>query len=252
MRMNNMLKRAAFVIACLLCMAAGPALAEDKVLLNGIDANYPPFAYVDQSGKPSGFDVDAVDWIAEKMGFKVKHVPVDWDGIIPNLLAKKIDFICSGMTITAERAEKVNFTAPYWEVKNVFVTKKDSALKAEEIYGQELTVGMQAGTSEAKWMADEKEKQGWKFTIKLYDSAPMAIEDLVNGRIDAAAMNYPPARDAETKRPVQIIGIFGEVEPFGAAVRKEDTELLDKLNKGFEMLKADPYWEELIAKHLNK
>ena len=252
MRMEDMLKRAAFVIACLVCMVAGPALASEKVYINGIDANYPPFAYVDQSGKPSGFDVDAIDWIAAKMGFKVKHVPVDWDGIIPNLLAKKIDFICSGMTITAERAEKVNFTAPYWEVKNVFVTKKDSPLKAEDIYTSEVTVGMQAGTSEAKWMADEKEKQGWKFSIRLYDSAPMAIEDLVNGRIDAAGMNYPPARDAEQKRPVQIIDTFGEIEPFGAAVRKEDTELLETLNKGLEMLKADPYWDELIAKHLNK
>ncbi len=247
-----MLKRVAFLIACLVCMVAGNVLAAEKVLINGIDANYPPFAYVDQSGKPSGFDVDAVDWIAAKMGFKVKHMPVDWDGIIPNLLAKKIDFICSGMTITKERAEKVNFSAPYWEVKNVFVTKKDSALKAEEIYGKDVTVGMQAGTSEAKWMAEEKEKQGWKFTIKYYDSAPMAIEDLVNGRIEVAGMNYPPARDAEKKKPVKIIGTFGEVEEFGAAVRKEDKDLLDKLNKGFEMLRADPYWEQLIAKHLNK
>ncbi len=247
-----MLKRAAFLIACLVCMVAGTALAEEKVLTNGIDANYPPFAYVDQSGKPSGFDVDAVEWIAAKMGFKVKHVPVDWDGIIPNLLAKKIDFICSGMTITPERAEKVSFTAPYWEVKNVFVTKKGSALKTDEIYCQELTVGMQAGTSEAKWMDEEKKKQGWKFEIRYYDSAAMAIEDVVNGRLDVAAMNYPPARDAEAKKPVQIIGTFGEVEEFGAAVRKEDKELLDKLNKGFELLKADPYWEELIAKHLNK
>jgi polar amino acid transport system substrate-binding protein len=249
--MEIMLKRAVFVIACLLFMVAGPAMAE-KVLINGIDANYPPFAYVDQSGKPSGFDVDAVDWIAAKMGFKVKHVPVDWDGIIPNLLAKKIDFICSGMTITEERAQKVNFTAPYWEVKNVFVTKKDSALKADDIYASDVTVGMQAGTSEAKWMVDAKAKEGWKFNIKYYDSAPMAIEDLVNGRIDAAGMNYPPARDAEKKKPVQIIGVFGEVEAFGAAVRKEDTDLLDKLNKGFELLKADPYWDELIEKHLNK
>ena len=80
----------------------------------------------------------------------------------------------------------------------------------------------------------------------------MAVEDVVNGRIDAAAMNYPPARDAERKKDVQIIGAFGEVEEFGAAVRKEDQEMLDTLNKGFEMLKADPYWEELISKHLNK
>ncbi|GAB1409469.1 ABC transporter substrate-binding protein [Desulfovibrionales bacterium] len=247
-----MLKRIALMIVCLVCLGAGTALAEEKVLINGIDANYPPFAFVDQSGKPSGFDVDAIDWIATKMGFKVKHVPVDWDGIIPSLVAKKIDFISSGMTITPERAAQVNFTEPYWEVKNVFVTKKDAELKPEDIYGQELTVGMQAGTSEAKWMEDEKKKQGWKFEIRYYDSAPMAIEDVVNGRIDVAGMNYPPARDAEQKKPVKIIGTFGEVEPFGAAVRKEDAALLETLNKGFALLKADPYWEELIAKYLNK
>lgn len=101
-------------------------------------------------------------------------------------------------------------------------------------------------------MADEKAKQGWKFTIKLYDSSPMAIEDLLNGRIDVAAMNYPPARDAERKKPVKILGTFGEVEEFGVAVRKEDQEFLEKINKGFELLKADPYWEELISKHLNQ
>lgn len=235
-----------------LFLVAGAAHAADKVFVNGIDANYPPFAYVDKTGKPSGFDVDALDWIAKKMGFQVKHVPVDWDGIIPNLLAKKIDLICSGMTITSERAEKVAFSKPYWEVKNVFVVQKDSSLTVEEIYAKPLVVGMQAGTSEAKWMADEKAKQGWKFSIKLYDSSPMAIEDLLHGRIDVAAMNYPPARDAERKKPVKILGTFGEVEEFGVAVRKEDQELLEKINKGFELLKADPYWEELISKHLNQ
>ena len=51
-----MLKRAALLIVCLVCMAAGNGLAQEKVLINGIDANYPPFAYVDQSGKPSGWE----------------------------------------------------------------------------------------------------------------------------------------------------------------------------------------------------
>lgn len=249
--MESMLKRVVLLLAALVFLTMGTALAQDKSYINGIDANYPPFAYVDQSGKPSGFDVDAIDWIAEKMGFQVKHVPVDWDGIIPNLLAKKIDFICSGMTNTAERAQKVNFTNTYWEVKNVLIAKKDSDLKAEDIYEQDIIIGMQAGTSEAKWMADEKEKHGWKFTIKLYDSAPMATEDVLNGRIQAAGMNYPPARDAEKKKPVKIIGSFGEIEEFGAAVRKEDAEILETLNQGFALLMADPYWDELIEKYLN-
>ncbi|MBO4794359.1 MAG: transporter substrate-binding domain-containing protein, partial [Deltaproteobacteria bacterium] len=74
--------------------------AAGNTYINGIDANFPPFAYVNQSGQPEGLDVDAINWIAKKMGFQVKHQPMDWDGIIPSLNAKKIDFIASGMTIT--------------------------------------------------------------------------------------------------------------------------------------------------------
>ena len=47
----------------------GPASA--KVYINGIDANFPPFAYVDKDGVPDGFDVKSVDWIAKEMGFTV-------------------------------------------------------------------------------------------------------------------------------------------------------------------------------------
>ena len=43
---------------------AAPAMASGKHLINGIDANYPPFAYVDETGKPAGFDVDSMNWIA--------------------------------------------------------------------------------------------------------------------------------------------------------------------------------------------
>ncbi|MCG8508177.1 MAG: ABC transporter substrate-binding protein, partial [Rhodospirillales bacterium] len=124
-----MIKKIAAVAVGIATLAAFNSTAIAKTLINGIDANFPPFAYVDKSGKPSGFDVDAVDWIAKKMGFEVTHKPVAWDGIIPNLVvAKKIDFICSGMTITEERAQKVNFTDPYWEHRNQFVAKKDSAI----------------------------------------------------------------------------------------------------------------------------
>ena len=93
---------------------AAPALAAGKHLINGIDANYPPFAYVDETGKPAGFDVDSMNWIAKKMGFTVEHKPMDWDGIIPALLAKKIDMVCSGMSISPERKAQANFSDPYW------------------------------------------------------------------------------------------------------------------------------------------
>lgn len=228
-------------------LMAGPAAAQK--LVNGIDANFPPFAYVDKSGKAGGFDVDAVNWIAKKMGFEVSHQPVDWDGIIPSLLAKKIDLICSGMSITPERAKQVNFTDPYWEVKNVFVTKKDAKLTSDNLLKGNKKIGVQQGTAEADWLKNNKEKNGWNFTLRYYDSSPMAVEDVLNGRIDGAGMNDAPAKDAATKKPVKIAGLFGEVNTFGCAVRKEDTALLKKLNDGYKALMADKTWKELIAKY---
>ncbi len=224
-----------------------------KQLVNGIDANFPPFAYVDKSGNPSGFDIDAVNWIAQKMGFTVKHQPMDWDGIIPNLVAKKIDFIASGMSITPERRKMVNFTVPYWEIKQVLVSKKNASVTVEQVLKGKNRLGVQRGTSEAEWLKDHAVKNGWHFELVYYDSAPLAIEDVLNGRIVAAAMDDAPAIDAAGKKPIKILGTFGMPnEQFGYAVRKQDTKLLNTLNKGLKMLMADPYWGKLVKKYLRK
>ncbi|MBQ9578628.1 MAG: transporter substrate-binding domain-containing protein, partial [Ottowia sp.] len=102
------MRKLLFSIFSALLIAAAPAQAADK-LVNGIDANFPPFAFVDASGKPSGFDVDAMDWVAKDMGVQVTHQPMEWDGIVTSLVTKKIDIIASGMTINEERAKQVAF-----------------------------------------------------------------------------------------------------------------------------------------------
>jgi polar amino acid transport system substrate-binding protein len=228
-------------------MVAMPAAA--KPLINGIDAAFPPFAYVGKDGKAAGFDVDAVNWIAKKQGFEVQHQAVAWEGIIPSLLANKIDFICSGMTITKERAQRVNFTDPYWEHRNQFVAKKDSKLTIDDVYKKGVTVGVQQGTSEYKWLQEQAKEKGWNLKFRVYDSAPMAGEDVLNGRIEVAAMNDPPAKQLIAQKPLKSVGSFGDAEAFGCAVRKEDAELYKKLNEGYKLLRKDPYWNELLKKH---
>ncbi len=216
-----------WALALVLTLALGGVAFAEKTYINGIDANYPPFAYVDKSGKPAGFDVDSMDWIAKKMGFKVTHQPMDWDGIIPNLLAKKIDMVCSGMSITEERREKVNFSNPYWNVKQVFIAKKGSTLDADKILKGKVKLGVQRGTSEAEALQKDKEAKGYGYDLRFYDSAPLAVEDVLNGRIDAATMDNLPADDAAA-------------------------ELLKLINDGYKLLMADPYWEQLKQKHLAK
>lgn len=236
------------VLAALACMAS-PAQA--KTLINGIDANYPPFAYVNEQGTPSGFDVDSMDWIAKKMGFEVKHQPMDWDGIVPALLAGKIDMVCSGMSISPERAAQVGFSDPYFTISKVIVVGKDSALTADQIMAGEYRLGVQRGTNEHELLEGLKTANLLKFTLRFYDSAPMSVEDLLNGRIDAIAMDSAPANDAIAKgKPVKTVGTFAKDDLFAVAIRKDDTDLAKTINEGYKLLMADPYWEELKAKHL--
>jgi polar amino acid transport system substrate-binding protein len=227
------------------CMAA------EKVYINGIDPNFPPFAYLDKSGAPEGFDVKSLDWIAREMGFRVKHEPQDWDSIISSLVSKKIDIVASGMKITKGRAKQVAFTIPYWKIRKVLVVPKDSKLTAYQALSNNNKVGVQRGTSEAKWIEETLlDEAGRKFTLVQYDSVTMAVADLVHGRIVAAAMDDVPAKEAVRKKPVKILGTFGmPAENFGYAVRKEDKGLLKQLNDGLEKLMRSPYWKELIAEY---
>ncbi len=230
-------------------MAGGAAFAE-KEYVNGIDADFSPFAYVDENGSPAGFDVDAVNWMAEKLGFKVTHKPMAWSGVVASLQMKKIDFIASGLSITEERARKINYTIPYWTIKRVLVVEKDSTLTVEDIKAGGKALGVQSGAPEAGWIEKQIGNGRFNVELRMYDSAPLAVEDVLNGRIAAAAMDDAPAFDAVRKKNVKVLGAFGmPPEKIGYGVNKADTELKELLNKGLKMLMADPYWQKLVDKY---
>ena len=244
------------LLACLLGVALACSLssaASAKTYVNGIDANYPPFSFVGEDGNPTGFDIEAMNWIAAKMGFEVKHQPMDWDGIIPALLAGKIDMVCSGMSISPERAAQVAFSDPYYTISKLIVVKDDSDMSAEQALNGKIRLGVQRGTSEANAIKQEQQEKGYPFELRFYESAPLAVEDLLNGRIQAALMDELPADDAITKgRAVKKAGTHGKPDGFGVALRKDDKELRALIDEGYRKLMADPYWKELQKKYLNK
>jgi polar amino acid transport system substrate-binding protein len=222
-----------------------------KTYINGIDNDYKPFAYVGPDGKPAGFDVDAMDWIAKEFGFQVTHQPMEWAGIVTSLKDGKIDLIASGMSITEKRKAEINFSEPYWIIKQVVVAPADAALTLDQILTTGVKIGVQAGTSDAKAMADSKGQDGRDYELVEYASSTLAAIDVANGRIPAAVMNEPPALAIVADNPkLKIIGSAGiPDEQFGVGVRKEDDNTLKLINAGLTKLKADPYWQELINKY---
>jgi len=216
----------------------------------GIEGAYPPFNNKNPSGQVVGFDYDIAMALCAKMKAECEVVTSDWDGIIPALLAKKIDMVCSGMSISPERKAQANFSDPYWTIRKIFITKKGSKVTEDQIYNGKIKLGVQRGTNEHEMLQKAQAEKKYNYQLRFYDSGPMAIEDLLNGRIDAIGLDAAPAEDAMRKgKPVQEVGVFGSDE-FGVAIRKDDAETMKLVNEGYKLLKADPYWKELQAKYL--
>ena len=222
--------------------------------INGFDAQFRPFSFINRSGKPDGLDIKALDWIAKEMGFNVKHQPMNWNGIILRLNERKIDIIASGMTITDERKKEVAFTIPNWKLKQVLVAKKDTKLITETALADGNKIGVRRGTSEAKWIEENLiKKDGKKIELAYYNTFPLAVEDLLNGKIVAVAMNDIPANYYVKNKPVKILDDFGMPDTeFAYAIRKEDTEFFSKVNEGLIRLMKSQYWNELVKTYIEK
>jgi len=234
------------------------AAAAGAMYVDGIDAAFPPFSFIDESGEAAGFDVDVISWIANEMGFEVEIVPIDWDAIIPTLMSGNIDLIASGMTITAARQERVAFTDPYWAIDLAVVVRETEDAEGEP--SPELTlftavqpgqrIGVQRGTTSQDWLEENVVGAGIDIELVLYENFLLALEDLLIGRTDAAVMDGPTARSGIADRPLTIVGTINTGEIYGYAVRKDDTELLTLLNEGLRRIQATDVWDELVAKWL--
>ena len=224
---------------------------QEKTYKVGIDVPYPPFSMLDANGKAIGFDVESIEWIAEDQGIKVEFIPTAWDGIIPALQAKKIDMVYSGMTITDERKEKVNFSKPYWIVNQMVVVKEGSPVTLDEVKGGKVIIGTQRGCTASIWVDENliNKKLMPEFNLKLYDNTPLAVEDLITGRVDAVMYDSTVMLDIIAGKPVSKIGMIETNEEFGIAVRKDDTELLETLNAGLDNLMSSPDWDALKQKY---
>lgn len=248
------MKKFFLIVMCAAFMAgvlmASGAMAADKYIV-GIDGDYPPYSYVDEDGNPTGFDVESVKWIADQLGFEVEVKPTAWDGIIPALMAKKIDLIYSGMTASAERRKVVAFSDVYWVINQAVCVNADSDLNIVTALAGDYKVGTQRGCTAAMWLEDNLVKTDVlpKSNLKLYDNFPLAVKDLQNGRVDSAMMDDVIVEKAVEGKDLKIIGTISTGEEYAVAMRKEDKELQEMINKGLNMLMKSPKWEELKVKY---
>lgn len=240
--------------ALFLGLTATVAHAEGTLTI-GTEGAYPPFNFIDSADNISGFDVEIGQALCAKMEVTCNVVAQDWDGIIPGLLAKKYDFIIASMFITEERKQQVNFTDPYYLAAMTVVAPKDTAITdytADGLDGK--VVGVQGGTTQAEYA----HKVFTKSEIREYPTQDEVNLDLASGRIDLQVGDMLPMLEWVTKtedgaccelkgEPITDPAFVGD--GVGIAIRKEDTDLLAKMNEALKAIREDGTYKAINDKY---
>jgi polar amino acid transport system substrate-binding protein/arginine/ornithine transport system substrate-binding protein len=248
-------RRTVAVIGMLLGLAcAGVAFAQEKLRI-ATEGAYPPWSFVDAQGKLQGWDVDVANALCSRMKIQCEIMAQDWDGIIPSLLAKKYDVIVASMAMTPARRERVAFSDKYKDVISQFVTRKGTVTDTSPSGLKGKRIGVQRGSAQHKWL--EVEGYDKSADLKLYEKTTDAELDLVAGRVDAIIGNKltmyvgffkkPEAKDFDYVGPELKGGVFGDGA--GIALRKEDTALVQRVNKALQEIRADGTYETISRKY---
>jgi cystine transport system substrate-binding protein len=223
---------------------------KDAGVINvGLEGTYPPFSFVDESGKLSGFEVEFSEALAKELGVKVKLQPTKWDGILAALESKRLDAVINQVTISEERKKKYDFSEPYTisGIQALTLKKNEGTIKTvDDLAGKKVGVGL--GTNYEQWLKDNQSKA----IIKTYDDDPSKFQDLRVGRIDAILIDRLAALEyAKKAKDTVAAGEAFSRQEAGVALRKGEPELLAAVNKAIDKLRADGTLKKLSEKYFN-
>ncbi|MBR2741165.1 amino acid ABC transporter substrate-binding protein [Candidatus Saccharibacteria bacterium] len=241
-----------------------------------VETNVPfaPFEYY-ENRQVVGVDVDIVNRVAKKLDKTIQVKNVEFDVIIDNVEAGKIaDAGAAGLTITPARAEKVNFTIPYYDSVQYVIFNKNMppSLRDDHVVWEALAdakLGSQIGSTGYLFVEDEIENgvlAGTSTTIKGIDSHQLAADAILAHIIDYAVADELAAKFIIDKNPdlealpLYYSGATRELdypveESYAIAVNKDRTELLEAFNEVLsEMLTEDAEGkteiDRLVLKHM--
>ncbi len=240
----------ALCVVVMFAFAACGKKAEKEKYIIGTEPTFPPFDTTDENGEVDGFDRDVMEAIAEDQGYEIEYMTMDFQSLIPAIQAGNIDIIAAGMNAAPERREKVDFTETYYDSGLVVMVKIDNTtINGEQDLTPSMKVASQTGTTGAE-EAQRLKDEGLIAEAVILDGFDTCVLQLQNGDVQAVIIDMPVA-NAYMKQHPDVFKTVGDVinaESFGFAVKKDNKELLDKLNKGLQNIVKSGKYQEICDK----
>lgn len=243
----------------LLVVISAGVRAEDVATVRiGVDPNYPPYESKATDGSLVGFDIDLGNAICKDAGIRCVWVEQSFDDIIPALKAKKFDVILSAMAATEARRKEIDFSNTLYKTPTAMIAATASGLTptADSLRGKR--VGVTRGTAQETYAKSEWSSRGVE--VVSYQTDSQLYDALASGRIDAAIQDKAQAEYTFLKKPEgQKFSFVGtdlnddRVKGDGVAIgiRKGDTELKERLDKGITEIRANGVYGTISKKYFD-
>ncbi|MGV0105543.1 ABC transporter permease subunit [Nostoc sp. DSM 114160] len=231
--------------SCLLLAGCAGNSSAGKTLRVATEPAFPPFEFQGKGGELQGFSIDLMNAIASSANFKVNFQSLPFDGIIPALQAKTVDAAISSITITEERAKTVSFSRPYFKAGLAIAIRADN----QEITGfdslKNKKIAVQIGTTGA---AKAKSIPGVQ--IRSFDSAPLALQELLNGNVDAVINDAPVTLYAINTGNLQGIKVVQKLltEEFYGIATAKNSQNLTLINDGLDRVLKNGTYSQIYQK----
>ena len=212
----------------------------------GVKFDVPPFGFKNpKTGDVEGFDVDLGKAVAAKLGVEPKFIEAISDNRIPFLQDGTADLILSTMTINEERVGQIEFSDPYYIAKGRILVKKDNS----EITGVDTLGGKNVCTALGSTYEATLKKQAPDAKLKLVDSYSECMESLQNGSVDAISTDDVILTGMIIQDDsLKLVGDELSQEPYGAGMKKGNTELQEFVNGVFQEFKDDGRYDKTYEK----
>jgi ABC-type amino acid transport substrate-binding protein len=230
--------------------APAPQIA---VITVGIDPSFEPFVFT-QDGKLAGLDVELLNAMAAEGDFEVAYVVSSFNEIFDGLQSGKYDAAISAITVTEDRKQRVDFTAPYFESgkapvsfynpgQGIAIRTDNTTITGPESLVAGVRVGVKQGTTGAAFAAENTAAE-----IVEFADAPEAIAALVAGEVDAVIVDIPVIVDYIKRTPTAGIRITGgpvTEESYAIAVSKEKPAVLALLDAALVKVQESGAYDQI-------
>ena len=238
------------------------ALVEDGKLIMATNCQFPPYEmvadgesgpYVGEDGVSyEGIDVEIALALADKLGLELIIDDMDFDSALMAVQNNAADVVLAGLSYREDRDEVMDFTTKYATGVQVVIVKEGSDVTLDNL--GDYMIGTQRGTTGYLYASDTPENGGYgEDHVIGYDSGVTAVQELINGTIDAVIIDKQPAEAYVAANPdagLTILPGNWVEEDYCLAVDEGNTALLDALNAALNELIADGTVQSIVDKYI--